>query len=317
MADIGSDLRWILLSFSVLLIAGLYIAGRWGRRQSMPADMVRDAKHEHREVAQPVPQLDEIVSVRERYNEPHVTIIADDDYADDDLPVIHIDGDAQITEQRLTSMSADIRATPLSDAPLGDDEEFAAPQAEQVARNNVAQSNLTVSHSEPTTPRPRTDAPVKKPSTRKIVALRLVAGAQRFDGTQLKNAMETSKLRHGKYDIYHRYDEQELTVFSIASMVEPGTFDPPAMGNMQFQGVMLFAQLPGPMDGILMFEQMLECAEQLARTLGGAIQDERGAVLTPQRAERMRDEIADFQHLLGIDTSTHMHRATGEGVTAP
>ena len=307
MADIGSDLRWILLSFSVLLIAGLYIAGRWGRRQSMPADMVRDAKHEHRDVAQPVPQLDEIVSVRERYNEPHVTIIADDDYADDDLPVIHIDGDAQMTEQRLTSMSADIRATLPSN-----DEELAAPQAEP-----VAQSNLSASHSEPTMQRPRTDALIKKPSTRKIVALRLVAGAQRFDGAQLKDAMEAAKLRHGKYGIYHRYDEQELTVFSIASMVEPGTFDPPAMSTMQFQGVMLFAQLPGPMDGILMFEQMLECAEQLTRTVGGAIQDERGAVLTPQRAERMRDEIADFQHLLGIDTSTSLHRATGEGVAAP
>jgi cell division protein ZipA len=312
MADIGSELRWILLSFSVLLIAGLYIAGRWGRRQSMPADMVRDAKHEPRDVAQPVPQLDEIVSVRERYNEPHVTIIADDDFIDDDLPVIHIDGDTQITEQRLTSMSADIRATPPSD-----DEEFTAAQPEPVVHSKVTHSNSAASHAESATQRPRTDAPVKKPSTRKIVALRLVAGAQRFDGTQLKDAMEAARLRHGKYDIYHRYDEQELTVFSIASMVEPGTFDPSAMNAMQFQGVMLFAQLPGPMDGILMFEQMLECAEHLQRTVGGAIQDERGTVLTPQRAERMRDEIADFQHLLGIDTSTPMHRGAGEGVTAP
>jgi cell division protein ZipA len=311
MADIGSDLRWILLSFSVLLIAGLYIAGRWGRRQSMPADMVRDTKQDHRDVSQPVPQLDEIVSVRERYNEPHLTIIADDDYADDDLPVIHIDGDAQITDQRLTSMSADIRATPPSD------DEFAATQEEPIAQSKVTHGNSTASHVEPTAQRPRTDTPAKKPSTRKIVALRLVAGAQRFDGTQLKDAMEAAKLRHGKYDIYHRYDEQELTVFSIASMVEPGTFDPPSMSSMQFQGVMLFAQLPGPMDGILMFEQMLECAEHLQRTVGGAIQDERGTVLTPQRAERMRDEIADFQHLLGIDTSLPMHRAAGEGVSAP
>ena len=65
-----------------------------------------------------------------------------------------------------------------------------------------------------------------------------------------------------------------------------------------------------------MFEQMLECAEQLSGTVGGAIQDERGAVLTPQRAERMRDEIADFQHLLGIDSAPSMHRAADEGVSA-
>jgi FtsZ-interacting cell division protein ZipA len=96
-------------------------------------------------------------------------------------------------------------------------------------------------------------------------------------------------------------------------MVEPGTFDPQTMDGIQFQGITFFAQLPGPMDGAMMFEQMLECAQHLAGTLSGTVQDERGVALTPQRIERIRDEIADFQHLLGIDTLTSQRAATNAG----
>ena len=155
--------------------------------------MMRDSKQDHRDYATgaAIRRVVSVPSVTERtYNHR-------DELRHDDLPVIHIDGDQQITDQRLTSMSADIRATP------SDDEEFEETHAESITK-----SNLAASRSEAATHRSSTDTPAKKPSTRKIIALRLVAGAQRFDGTQLKDAMETAKLRHGKYDIYHRYDDK-------------------------------------------------------------------------------------------------------------
>jgi cell division protein ZipA len=366
MNDVGSELRWILLIFSVVLIAGLYIAGRWGRRQSVTADPARDngysdARYDETSASNnPVPQLDEVVSHRERHVEPHVTIIADEDYPDDDgFPSVHIDG--RVTDQQLTAMQADARAMyseheaasesshetynasrrdsgesssayshayrEASSSPaLVDDE--ATPDEAIDYDSHASREATPVSAPVATPARPAYTqaaqrgtnkspaAAIKKPSGRKIVALRLVAGTQRFDGEQLKCAFEAAKLKHGKFDIYHRYDEQELTVFSIASMVEPGTFDPQAMSSMQFQGVMLFAQLPGPMDGELMFEQMLDCAEQLAGTLNGTVQDERGIALTPQRAARIRDDIADFQHLVGGDGAAQRD-AAGEGVSAP
>jgi cell division protein ZipA len=314
MADIGSELRWVLLIFSIVLIAGLYIAGRWGRRQSADAvdsNISREARRESREmparsfasaaqpVAQSVPQLDEVMSIRERHVEPPLTILPDTDEMYDDLPDVRVDNDyiddsqldaqsAEVVDHQLISMQADARA-------LGQDRVQAQSQAQAQAQARAK------------------DEAVKRPSTRKIIALRLVSGARRFDGGQLKDAFETAKLHHGKYDIYHRCDEQEVTMFSVASMVEPGTFDPSAMHNQQFQGVMVFAQLPGPMDGVLMFEQMLEFAERISNNLGGAIQDERGAVLTPQRASRIRDEIEDFQHLVGSEPRVHR---PNEGIAA-
>ena len=143
---------------------------------------------------------------------------------------------------------------------------------------------------------------MRKTSSRKIVVLRLSSGAQRFDGAKLRERFDDERLQYGKYDIYHRVDEQGLTLFSVASMVEPGTFDPPAMPATQFPGVTLFMQLPGPHEGAAAYDQMLGCARNLEEALGGMLQDERGAELTPLRAERIREEIVDFQHLFGGDT---------------
>jgi cell division protein ZipA len=82
-------------------------------------------------------------------------------------------------------------------------------------------------------------------------------------------------------------------------MVEPGTFDVHAMSGVQFPGVTIFTQLPGPIDGSEMFSQMLACARELEQGIGGLLQDERGLPLTEQRAQRLREDVADFTHLLG------------------
>jgi len=335
MSDIGSELRWILLTFSIVLIGGLYLVGRWGRRQSVATDVSRRSqgdRHFEQDISErEVPRLDDAVVVRERHVEPRLMIIPDDQ---DGLPNVRIDSHA--VDHTLSAMQSD-------DPDTGDSFEFGSiladdrheygqePSFDDAVQRGVGPDSAELP-SEPSITKepafaahsPSTSSPAptaqhvtpKKAASRKIVALRLVAGAQRYDGTRLKDAFENAKLRHGKYGIYHRHDEQEVTVFSVASMVEPGTFDPATMANMQFNGVMLFAQLPGPMDGVLMFEQMFECAEQLAGTLGGTVQDERGTALTPPRTERIRDDIENFQHLVGIDAS--LARASmNEGMSAP
>jgi cell division protein ZipA len=77
--------------------------------------------------------------------------------------------------------------------------------------------------------------------------LRLAAGGQRFDGAQLREILELEELRHGRYDVYHRlHDDGQQHLQSVASMVEPGTFDRDKMPALTYPGVTLFAQLPGP-----------------------------------------------------------------------
>jgi len=163
---------------------------------------------------------------------------------------------------------------------------------------SLTSSSTSVPTPMPATPMETSSRPAKKPASRKIVALRLSAGSERVEGARLKSLLEAAGLRHGKYSIYHRLHD-ELPLFSVASMVEPGTFDPYAMSGVQFPGVTLFTQLPGPIDGSEMFAQMLACARELEQGIGGLLQDERGLPLTEQRAQRLRDDVADFLHLLG------------------
>ena len=70
-------------------------------------------------------------------------------------------------------------------------------------------------------------------------------------------------LQHGKYDIFHRLHADGSIVFSVASMVEPGTFDLEKMGETLYPGITLFAQLPGPVPGMHALNELVACARRL------------------------------------------------------
>ncbi len=136
-----------------------------------------------------------------------------------------------------------------------------------------------------------------KAGKRKIIALRLAAPG-RIPGDQLLSLMQREDMQHGRFDIFHRMHE-DASVFSMASMVEPGTFDLGTIREQQFPGVTFFMLLPGPLDGLVAWDQMLTCAQRMAHFTEGVLQDERGHKLTSMAMDRLREEVLDFQHLLG------------------
>jgi cell division protein ZipA len=140
-----------------------------------------------------------------------------------------------------------------------------------------------------------TPPPPRRSSVRKILSLRLSLAPQRVEGVKLQEILQEELLTHGKYDVFHRLHSDGQTVFSIASMVEPGTFDLEKMGETQYPGVTLFAQLPGPVPGMHALNELVACARRLHQSLGGVLQDDRGVPLTVHRIERMRQEVRDFE----------------------
>jgi len=143
--------------------------------------------------------------------------------------------------------------------------------------------------------------PPRRIERRKIIALRLAAGPQRLKGADLKSALEAENLQHGKYDVFHRLDTHGAAIFSVASMVEPGTFNLEKMPQESFPGVTLFTQLPAPVAGMLAFNELIACSKRLHAALGGTLQDERGVPLTVHRIERIRQEIREFEHRPATD----------------
>ena len=134
---------------------------------------------------------------------------------------------------------------------------------------------------------------------RKIVTLRLIPkGGGAFRGDELILSLRGIGLRHGKFGIFHRYDgnDEERTVFSVASLVEPGSFDLANIKEQEIPGVSLFLVLPGPVDGVEAFDLMMTAARALGQSLDAELLDESGSTLSIQRERYMREEIIQFQH---------------------
>jgi len=89
-------------------------------------------------------------------------------------------------------------------------------------------------------------------------------------------------------------------VYSVASLVEPGSFEPELMAAMTFPGVSLFAVFPGPLPAPQAFDELLATARRLADKLGGALQDDTGSSLTGQRVLSLREDLVHFEHLVSL-----------------
>lgn len=143
-------------------------------------------------------------------------------------------------------------------------------------------------------------APVGKVA-QKIVTLRLVArDRSAFRGDDLVLGLREIGMRHGRFGIFHRYDgnDESSTVFSAASLVEPGSFDLKNIKDQEIPGISFFMVLPGTMDGAEAFDMMMESARTLARSLSADLLDESGSTLSIQRERYMREEVIQFQHSL-------------------
>jgi len=266
-----------------LVIAGIGLLALlyWlGRRKSFVADK---ADRVGRREIDP-PQLNEAVIVRERQRESVAPIVLPQVNLDD-LPEVRIGAAASIPVVDKLSMHEALSTAALERLAIT---QPIPPLTESPARSHVTAPPAIVKA-----------AVIAKPrAARKVVALRVAAGAQQISGERLNDWFASHDLRFGKYDIYHRYDEHGDTLFSVASMVEPGSFDRASMLDTEYPGVSFFLQLPNAADGTAAFDEMLACAHALQKDFFCSLYGERNAPLTPDLAERMRDGVADFQHLM-------------------
>jgi cell division protein ZipA len=105
-------------------------------------------------------------------------------------------------------------------------------------------------------------------------------------------------LVYGEMNIFHRFEDVlklGKNQFSMANMMEPGTFDLETMDQLHTPGVVFFLGLPTAQDSMQAFDFMLETAQCLASNLGGEVLDEQRSVMRPQTIEHCRQQIRDFE----------------------
>lgn len=146
---------------------------------------------------------------------------------------------------------------------------------------------------------PVADEPERSSDETKIVTIRLMSHeGDGFPGEKLVLKMRELGLQHGEFGIFHRPAEAgDLRhEFSVASLVEPGSFDLTKIRASAYPGVSIFMMLPGTRDGVEIFDDMMQTSRTLAKYMDGELLDEQGSSLSVQRERYLREEIIQFEH---------------------
>src|ERR1700674_4724770 len=290
----AAELRWILFALSLVLLAGIWW---WGRRRSTQAPG-NAALREITPTADPV-----------RHEPPAAEAVSDVETAPD----------AQAREwgvppfEPLSIHTQEYDHVPILDGPMMVD----VDPAPALSAGGIAAGAAGVGAGAAGTARTTAPVPGRVPTLlpessdrttavaaqtpnlspqQKIVTVRVCApGEARWSGATLLSALELHGLAYGRYQVFHRRHVDGRSLFCVASLIEPGTFDVASMSTEEFRGVTLFAVLPGPVEPLLTVDELLGAARGLAQELAGMVQDSKGIPLSPQRAAALRDDVARFQ----------------------
>lgn len=134
-----------------------------------------------------------------------------------------------------------------------------------------------------------------------VIALTIMAPEDaRFSGKAVKAALDSSDLHFGDLQIYHRFTSgsRKQSIFSVANILDPGTLLPDKFVSLMTPGLLIFARLPGPVNGLIVFDDLLETAQFLTEKLGGILSDDAREPISDLRLETMRSRIFNLNFAL-------------------
>lgn len=149
----------------------------------------------------------------------------------------------------------------------------------------------------PADPTPRKAATARLYADSKVVAVRIMPSDGRaFPAEELILALREAGMRHGQFGIFHIYadDDAERVRFSVASLVEPGSFDLSNLKDSEYRGISIFAIFPAAEDGVELFDDMVKKAREIAKAIDGVLADEQGGAFSIQRERYMREDLIEY-----------------------
>lgn len=131
-----------------------------------------------------------------------------------------------------------------------------------------------------------------------MLVLNIYAEGRPMRGPAVLKAVTAAGLAYGKMGVFHYVSPQSgghRPLFSLANMVEPGSFNLNNLEELSTPGLCLFANVARPDEAMTTFNAMLETARKLADALHANVCDERRGTLSKQGIEHVYMRIQDFQ----------------------
>jgi cell division protein ZipA len=284
----AAELRSILLALSLVLLAGIWW---WGRRRSLQAPgnpALREITPTAAALRSETPAADALTNAADAEAEAEADAIPASQGRDWGVPPF----------EPLSIRTQDYDRVPVLDEPMMVDVDLAPARSSAPEPSTITPVTGRVPTLLPEPSDRSSAAPAQTPNAteqQKIVTVRVCAAGEAWSGAALLAALELHGLAYGRYQVFHRRHVDGRSLFCVASLVEPGTFDVTRMSSDEFRGVTLFAVLPGPVEPLLTVDELLGAARGLAQELAGMIQDSKGMPLSPHRVAALRDDVARFQ----------------------
>lgn len=241
--------RWILVVVGALVLLGTYVWGRYGQR---------------------------IMDFIERRDEFEAfDRLADEELEEDAVPAM---ASTAASHGRGVRIPPTLHVAPVAPAAAADPVVPVAAVAEPESEPDSAPAA------------PPEAAPSISLGAPFLIQLSLIADHDEFfRGEALYEAFQDEGLIHGEMGIYHRYDAGfRETLFSIASLIEPGTFPADDMEGFACPGIILFFQPARVAHPVAVFDDLIVTLHSLADRLGGVEWDERREELSDMAIFQMR-----------------------------
>jgi cell division protein ZipA len=147
------------------------------------------------------------------------------------------------------------------------------------------------------------EAKINNIETQVIILSVVMPDNHQMSGAALLPSLLTLGMKYGEMNIFHRHQDSAgngAVTFSLANMLNPGSFELDTMETFVTQGVSLFMTLPNAGDPFAAFEQMLLAAKQLAAEFNAQLLDDKRNVMTKQTEQHYVSKIREFdrQHRL-------------------
>jgi cell division protein ZipA len=227
-----------------------------------------------------------------------------------------IEREAQMQQNHNDESSAPILMTPVRSFETIEDEPEQEPAQEEMVLDTVAEPEP-----EPALPvepviEEEFEAPSFKaerdpeielvktvdPSLEEVFVINVISkNKDGFSGAKLLEILLACDVRYGDMDIFHRSESKKdggKHQFSVANLVEPGTFNLDGMRHMNTPGIAFFMRLPGPSNAMNAFDAMVETADCIVRNLGGEMHDQNKSVMTKQTISHDRERVSEFERRL-------------------